>query len=250
MVIKTSDFVTISNLERPYHLYRQFHDSSVESSKLRMEGSNDSGIESSRNSSFKSLNVFSTNSSNDSSLVSSKASSIVNLDKLSTVGLSIAIYTDEGFYRHWTLFIDEENNPTIHHVIEPPNWRYKSKTVKHPRTSKKLEQLIPVGTIQQAQIDELKETAEALPTQRIIDWNCQNWVLDLLTKLKEKNLLSIPNERLQSLRQMEDRRRFKYDSGRQSPDGSQARRWIMLLDSEWKEEYRNTVEHPRLLADE
>ena len=138
----------------------------------------------------------------------------------------------------------------IHHVIEPSNWRYNPKTVKHPRTSRKIEQLVPVGTIQNSQLHELKSIAAALPVQKIIDWNCQNWVLDLLSKLKEKNVLSISGDRLDSLRLMEDRRRFKYDSGRQWPDGSQTGRFIMLLDSEWKEEYRNTVQHPGLPADE
>ena len=249
---RTFDFPTSVNIDRPNHFStKSLNDSSTRNSKkVVMERSNESSIESSRNSSFASINVFSSYNSNESSLVSSKASSTVNLDNLSTVDLSIAIYTDGGFYRHWTLFVDEEDNQTIHHVIEPPNWRYNPKRVKYPRTSQKLEKLIPVGTILKAQIEELKATAKALPTQRIIDWNCQNWVLYLLTKLKENNILSISDERLQSLRLMEDRRRFKYDSGRQSPDGSQAGRWIMLSKSEWSEEYRNMVQHPGLAADE
>lgn len=117
------------------------------------------------------------------------------------------------------------------------------KTVRRPRTSKRPDLLVSVDTTQQYRIYELKATAKALPLQGIIEWNCQNWILDLISKLRQENVLLISEEQVQSFHQMEDRRRLKFESGRQAPHGSLKGRWIVLLECDWSAEFRNTLAH-------
>ena len=115
------------------------------------------------------------------------------------------MYTDGPNYKHWALFINDSDNPTILHIQgSAGNWRYEEKNHHDPEGSDKFYRMIKVGTIRKSQIDELIAAAESLPLQQMkSNWNCQNWVLDLISKI-DRDLIDISDAAWDSLCQKMD----------------------------------------------
>jgi len=115
------------------------------------------------------------------------------------------MYTDGPNFKHWALFIDDEENPMILHIQgSAGNWRYEQRNHHDPRTSNRFHQMIKVGTIRKSQIQGLVASAMALEIKQTkSNSNCQNWVLDLIADI-DGTLINISDAAWDSLCQKMD----------------------------------------------
>src|SRR5690349_10674970 len=109
----------------------------------------------------------------------------------STIPLMVAIYDNPGI-KHWSLFLKAESNAdkTIIHLLGGPRQRY-FRDVRAPSDaciSNSLIELCFLCDIDASQIDAVKELAWVIPlrNEQCNDYNCQDFILDLLDRLEEE----------------------------------------------------------------
>lgn len=112
--------------------------------------------------------------------------------------------SDGPNFKHWALFVDDEENPMILHIQgSAGSWRYERRNHHDPRTSNRFYQMIKVGTICKSQIQELVASAVTLEIKQRSNWNCQNWILDLIADI-DGTLINISDSAWDSLCQKMD----------------------------------------------
>lgn len=111
----------------------------------------------------------------------------------STVGLYVAIYKDEGVYKHWGLFIDgpTENQQIVLHV-EGSSTRFRfDRKFSNPRYSTKLYELIHLCSVPISNIAAIDQAAEQAPIHnQYPGYNCQDYVIELLNDLERRRLIN------------------------------------------------------------
>ena len=109
-----------------------------------------------------------------------------------TTGLYVAIYDDEGVYKHWGLFISGPTDAdlTILQIMgSSTNYRFEMGT-SDPRKSDTLSELIYLYDVPLSKITAIKEAAKTAPIHNEAKgYNCQDYVLDLLEDLERKGII-------------------------------------------------------------
>ncbi|KAE8386928.1 hypothetical protein BDV23DRAFT_175057 [Aspergillus alliaceus] len=107
-----------------------------------------------------------------------------------------------GNYQHWALYIDEESDGTIFEVTgQHPNFQ---RNVVHarPDSSKSYLDKLYVGMLRP---DDLKHVAKAAEETDVdnetLEWDCQDYVLEVLDKLEEEFILESDDEDYQAARE-------------------------------------------------
>lgn len=112
---------------------------------------------------------------------------------MSTIPLFLAITKSDGVFKHWGLFIDEENqkNKTVLQVKgSDGQFRYQPET-KDVRTSPDLLELIYICNVDVTKATNIQKIASETAVHNDIGgWNCQDYVLDLMELLEEKRVLN------------------------------------------------------------
>ncbi|KAE8382904.1 hypothetical protein BDV26DRAFT_211224 [Aspergillus bertholletiae] len=100
-----------------------------------------------------------------------------------------------GNYQHWALYVDEESNGTIFEVTgQHPSFQ---RNVVHarPDSSKSYLDKLYIGTLSP---DDLKHVAKAAEETGVdndtLEWDCQDYVLEMLDKLEEEFILESDDE--------------------------------------------------------
>lgn len=111
----------------------------------------------------------------------------------STVGLHVAIYKeDEGVYKHWGLFVDgpTQDQKLVFH-IEGSSTRFRfDRKLSNARFSKRLLELICLCHVPVGKIGAIDQAAEgAAIHNEYPGYNCQDYVLELLSDLEQKGLI-------------------------------------------------------------
>lgn len=110
----------------------------------------------------------------------------------STAGLYVAIYNDEGVYKHWRLFINgpTDAEQTILHIMgSSTNYRFEMR-VSDARKSGTLSELIYLCDVPVSKVTIIKEVAKKAPIHNEFPgYNCQDYVLDLLDDLEGKRII-------------------------------------------------------------
>ncbi|CAG8029917.1 unnamed protein product [Penicillium salamii] len=111
----------------------------------------------------------------------------------STAGLYVAIYRDEGVYKHWGLFIDgpTENQRLVLHV-EGSSTRFRfDRKFSNARSSQRLSELIHLCDVPISNIAAIDQAAEQAPIHnQYPGYNCQDYVLELLDDLETRRLIN------------------------------------------------------------
>lgn len=104
----------------------------------------------------------------------------------------VAIYDNPGI-KHWSLFIDVEDKPekTVIQILGAR--RHYFRDVKTPSDARILDSLIELRALCEfdaTKIDEVKTIAWDTPIRNDeSDYSCQDFVLDVLEKLEEQNII-------------------------------------------------------------
>lgn len=110
----------------------------------------------------------------------------------STVKLYVAIYKDEGVYKHWSLFVDGPTNAekTILHIMgSSTRYRFEMRN-SDAKSSASLSELISLCDVPVSKVGAVKEAASKAPIHNeYAGYNCQDYVLDLLDDLEAKNII-------------------------------------------------------------
>jgi hypothetical protein len=100
-----------------------------------------------------------------------------------------------GFpFQHWTLFIDDPDDPTIVNVQGSftSGWTFEEMHNHDPRNAEAFVEMHHIATIYKDQVVDLTAIAQSVPLTGQTDaWDCQHWVIDVLRLLDAREIISI-----------------------------------------------------------
>ncbi|KAB8212860.1 hypothetical protein BDV33DRAFT_186010 [Aspergillus novoparasiticus] len=121
----------------------------------------------------------------------------------STSGLHVAIYDDGGVYKHWSLFLD---GPTdlekiiLHIMGSSTRYRFEMRN-SNARNSSSLLELVYLCHVDNSKINDIKDAAQKMTIHNEAPgYNCQDYILELLDELEEKNIVDRRNQSYKSNR--------------------------------------------------
>ncbi|KLJ09447.1 hypothetical protein EMPG_15137 [Blastomyces silverae] len=110
----------------------------------------------------------------------------------STIGLYVALFDDGGVYKHWGLFIDGPTDAEkILLQIMGSSTRYRfDMENSNAHESAILSEIIHLCDVDNSKISAIKDAAEnAVVHNEYPGYNCQDYVLELLDDLEEKDII-------------------------------------------------------------
>ncbi|KAE8353428.1 hypothetical protein BDV28DRAFT_148086 [Aspergillus coremiiformis] len=123
--------------------------------------------------------------------------------------LYVAFYRPRyGNYEHWALQLKSDGLSIIFEVIgQHPQFERDILYVK-PESSKSFAGKTYVGTISDSDIQMVKEAAESVAVDNeTVEWDCQDYVLELLEQLQEDHVLEEDDEDYQeAMKELKSRR--------------------------------------------
>ena len=115
---------------------------------------------------------------------------------LQSVRLYIAVYNpSEGFYHHWAMAIHNEATNEWHTYDAIRSYAggpfVSQYLAVDPRNSARCrDPLVYVATCPSTSIDNIHGTIQGVAIQSAQDWNCQNYVSDIINALIRNNLVT------------------------------------------------------------
>ncbi|EEH04313.1 conserved hypothetical protein [Histoplasma capsulatum G186AR] len=110
----------------------------------------------------------------------------------STAGLNVAIYEDRGIYKHWLLFIDgptEAEKFILQTMSCSGNYRFELENLDAHKLLN-LSEMVHLCDVDTSEIRAITDVARAAVVHnKYPGYKCQDYVLDLLDGLEEKNII-------------------------------------------------------------
>lgn len=110
----------------------------------------------------------------------------------STIGLYVAIYHNDGVYKHWSLFVDgpkDDEKFRLHVMGSSQRYRFEMRT-SDARKSASLAELIHLYDVDISKVGPIKTAARnAVIHNEFAGYNCQDYVLELLDDLEKKDII-------------------------------------------------------------
>lgn len=100
-----------------------------------------------------------------------------------------------GNYHHWALYVDDEDVQMIFEVIgQHPDFKRNVVNAKAEKSKSFLGKEY-VGIISKADIERIKNVASTIPVDNeTVEWDCQDYVLEILDKLEDEFVLEEDDE--------------------------------------------------------
>lgn len=110
----------------------------------------------------------------------------------SAIGLNVAIYDNGPAYKHWSFFIDgptEAEKIILHAMGSSTRYRFEMRN-SNARESATLFEMVHICDVDPSMIRAIKDTAKkAVIHNESPGYNCQDYVLELLDALEEKDII-------------------------------------------------------------
>ncbi|PYH92378.1 hypothetical protein BO71DRAFT_26457 [Aspergillus ellipticus CBS 707.79] len=123
--------------------------------------------------------------------------------------LYVAFYRPRyGNYQHWALYIDDDKESIIFEVTgQHPNFQ-RNVVYARPDASRSYVSNVYVATLRDDDIADVKEAARQVRVDNdTVDWDCQDYVLELLDKLEDEFILEENDEDYREARKELKKRR-------------------------------------------
>ncbi|RHZ51901.1 hypothetical protein CDV55_103708 [Aspergillus turcosus] len=113
-----------------------------------------------------------------------------------SVKIYVAIFQDDGVYKHWALFIDEPQADETLLNVRGSDGRFRYEPEKRDdRHSETLVEQVYLCEVDVAKANTIRDVARKVPVHNEISgWNCQDYVLDLLDELEESKVMDTEDE--------------------------------------------------------
>ncbi|KAJ9244375.1 hypothetical protein DTO169E5_1980 [Paecilomyces variotii] len=124
--------------------------------------------------------------------------------------LYVAFYRPHyGNYQHWALTIEQESSKCIIIEVVGQHPMFTRNIIeKRPEDSRRFIGKIYLGVISKRDIESIKKLAMSQPVENeIVEWDCQDYVLELLDKLEEEFILDADDEEYNEARKELQKRR-------------------------------------------
>lgn len=110
--------------------------------------------------------------------------------------LYIAIYKARGGnYKHWALFLLSGSETTVYEVSGEHGTFAKNTIQTNPGNSNRHERNIQVATINDSEIPDFKKVVrEANVDNETVEWNCQDYVIEILEELHKECIIDDEDE--------------------------------------------------------
>ncbi|KAH7323908.1 hypothetical protein BKA65DRAFT_511676 [Rhexocercosporidium sp. MPI-PUGE-AT-0058] len=110
----------------------------------------------------------------------------------------VAIYEGDGVFKHWSLFVEDENNEQESFVVQVQGsagrFRYEQKK-KNPFASRSLIETIKVSHVQEANLRNLRKVAREVKVKNEdLTWNCQDFVWVALEAIASAGLIDAEDD--------------------------------------------------------
>ncbi|PGH28642.1 hypothetical protein GX50_08619 [[Emmonsia] crescens] len=110
----------------------------------------------------------------------------------STAGLNVAIYNDSGIYKHWLFFIDgptEAEKFIFQAMGTSGRYRFEMENLDAHKLLN-LSEMVHLCDVHTSEISAITDVAKAAVIHNEYPgYNCQDYVLELLDDLEEKNII-------------------------------------------------------------
>lgn len=115
----------------------------------------------------------------------------------STSGLYVAIYEDEGVYKHWSFFFDgptPEQKIIFQAMGSSTRYRFE-RLVSNAREAPELIELIHLCDVPSSGFKAIEKTARnTVIHNEFPGFNCQDYVLDLMENLEKEGIVDINDQ--------------------------------------------------------
>ncbi|KAJ5107477.1 hypothetical protein N7456_004152 [Penicillium angulare] len=111
----------------------------------------------------------------------------------STAGIYVALYEDDGAYKHWRLFVDgpTQHEKKILQVMGSSQRYYLDPLNIDARDLPQLLEMIHICDVPTAKIESIEKAgAEAVVHNEFPGYNCQDYVLELLDELEARQIIN------------------------------------------------------------
>ncbi len=125
-------------------------------------------------------------------------------DNSELIKLFVAIYDQGVFFKHWSLFIQDESDLIILQATgSDRHFKFEEKS-SDARDSKTIKHLVELADIQKHGIARLKHLASTLPLNTSHGWNCQSFVIELVEKAGRQGLITVDPKITEAVLGMQD----------------------------------------------
>lgn len=113
-----------------------------------------------------------------------------------------------GNYQHWALYIENGKQHLIFEVVgQHPTFK-RNIVIADPKRSKSFLQQLFVAVIHDSDIETVEIAAQSVPVDNeTVEWDCQDYVLEVLDKLVEEFVLDANDEEYIDAREILKERR-------------------------------------------
>ena len=107
-----------------------------------------------------------------------------------------------GNYQHWGLFLDDDEEQLMFEVLgEHPNFE-RNVEKQPPEQLEGFLRRVYVAVISKTDIETVKQVAQTVPVDNeTVEWDCQEYVLDMLDRLEDECVLDRDDEDYQDARE-------------------------------------------------
>ena len=109
-----------------------------------------------------------------------------------TVKLHVAIYDEDGVYKHWKLFVEgaTDSEMILLHIMGSSTRYHFEMRNSNARDSKTLSELVYLCDVSASKVDAIKDIAKnAVIHNEFPGYNCQDYVIELLDALEEEGII-------------------------------------------------------------
>lgn len=110
--------------------------------------------------------------------------------------LYVALYQPRyGNYQHWALYIENGEEHLVFEVIGQHGTFERNMIVADPKRSRSFRRLVFVAVLDQEDIERVKTATENVSVDNeTVEWDCQDYVLEVLDNLEEEFVLDENDE--------------------------------------------------------
>lgn len=110
-------------------------------------------------------------------------------------------YSDSLPFRHWSLYIRHGKNDFELFELNGStgNYHYNTGRTGNPQQTSSYLETVQLGSVPSNDIHLIRTLASEQEIRRHWNWNCQNWIVNLVFELQNQGILSVPDETIEKL---------------------------------------------------
>ena len=105
-------------------------------------------------------------------------------------------------FRHWSLYIKHGANDFEEFQVNgvQGSYEYDTRKTTNPNQISSYLETVQLGSVSTNNIDRFRTAASEQEIRRHWNWNCQNWIMNLLLDLMAQGIIDVPDRTMEKLK--------------------------------------------------